>query len=160
RYIYIGDAATYEIGQYNRTGTLQRIFRRQSKARSVSAADRASVQQTMEDLLLSVDGPMRQNALRAAEKEQEVWKWYPHFQQLLTDSEDRLWVLERIGINERHQRWAVFDSSGSHLADVLLPVGNQRVLSIRNGHVVTLDGPPAISAAPQVRAYPLPRLDE
>jgi len=123
-YIYIGDGATYEIGQYDQGGRLLRRIRRDTERRRISSSDRRAFEEMLAGLIPDI-------------------QWlthFPYYFELHTDERGRLWVQQPSDALHETQTWAVFESDGRWVEDVVMPFPsmNHRVLSIDTTSVMVL----------------------
>ncbi|MEX1182435.1 MAG: hypothetical protein WEF86_04315 [Gemmatimonadota bacterium] len=126
-HLYIGDSQTYEIGQYDMRGELLRRIRRIAERVPVNALDREFAL----DWLEARPPPNGGADVVFAPS-------HPAYSQLLVDAQDRLWVHEAPRDPKRqYQNWAVYDTAGTLLRDVVLPFGFDQVRAIGTDRVLS-----------------------
>lgn len=109
KYLYFGDGAHYDIGQYDLEGRLLRRIQRRKTVMRVTEEDR----RYYHDYLVST----RQRQVDGY----EIADNHPFFYGLLADERDYLWVQQPHSANHRSQLWAVFDTTGDLVEEVTMP---------------------------------------
>lgn len=107
RYFYLGNGATYEIGQYNLDGRLVRRIRRGGDREPLSRAD----MRLNRDMI----------GYEPGDSGELIASHHPYYYDLQVGDRDRLWVLQHQPAMDNSQLWAVFDTTGVWLEDVEMP---------------------------------------
>ncbi len=137
--LYSGDGKRYEIRVRDRDGRLERIIRRPTDPRPVTAGDRDRLiaHHVRNAGFDSPDDP-RAAGLRAMLDAASLPETMPAFQRMLVDEPGNLWVAAYRPPWDRGVReWSVFDPTGRWLGDVVLPerfrllhVGRESVIGV------------------------------
>jgi hypothetical protein len=118
--LYFGSADSYEIERRAKDGALERLIRRDTPLRPVTAAD---VERFVEDEIADIEDANDRRDRRELYEEMEIPETMPAYQGLKVDDLGNLWVEEYESDPDAEARWSVFDPDGRMLGEVVLPNG-------------------------------------
>lgn len=152
--IVVGDTETFDIAVFSSHGTLTMRVRRSSRLQRVTREDVARFRR---DQLAALEGVPNEQFWRRRLADVSGPPTFPAFADLHVDSGGHLWVQEYHPFEPMKRLFAVFDSDGRWLGEVVLP-DNLNVLSIGVDYLVgwTPDG----LDTPSVGVYDLIREHE
>lgn len=137
-YIYIGSSDGYEIRQYDRTGRLLRLVRRDVEPAELQ---REHVERFVEERLSGIEDANRRRDQRRKFRGLPYPKTLPVFEAVVAGEDGSVWVKSFSRLAEgQHSTWSVFDSTGTFLGDVELParltprdIGSDYILGAEKG---------------------------
>jgi hypothetical protein len=116
---FYGDSESYEIGDYDRDGTLTRLIRLDRPNRPVTDRD---IELYEEDQVEEWGGdPVARQAIQRMLIDMPFPETLPAYGEFRVDEEGNLWVSDYRRPGEKATRWTVFDPSGAALGVVEMP---------------------------------------